>query len=500
MTVQRFFLAVALAVGLPVAAAAQPCFDAAGLVPYGCPTAVNYLYRPQSNGQVILNDEKGKPLYRAVVVPGAKKKDLPLVGIADMSGREIVPPRFERVYAVGRNLAVGEAPLNPKDAAGSQRAFLIDLKTGEYPPTPWRRIITTLTADADGPPWLMGVLPHTRIHPYDVAILTPTGTDTGLRVDNFNPFSGVTKVLSLPYNLLGIDGEIVNERGENPFAGMEMVEVRGGLGYFVKRGPPPAEVKGSGAGPLLTPIGSDLRPQAHPADVIGMVEAGPWMWIIRRTPKGVRFYQHVGGKPILAAPPVGEAFLDLYVDKDGDVAVRTAAGWMDPFHRNTLPTAEAVLAARKAESKQFVAAVMAEENARVAAQARAEVDAKAAQAAAAQAYREQVRGRIREAKAGRLTGLLLILLQRDVMTAGLEGEYESAGMTLSDDIRREICWQRQSSVCSSASASASASSSGSSFVPTWEKAFENARALSQRQYQENCAAAAKGASRICTRY
>ena len=498
MTVQRFFLALALATGLPVAAAAQPCFDAAGLVPYGCPTAVNYLYRPQSNGQVILNDEKGKPLYRAVVVPGAKKKDLPLVGIADMSGREIVPPRFERVYAVGRNLAVGEAPLNPKDAAGSQRAFLIDLKTGEYRPTPWRRIITTLTADADGPPWLLGVLPHTRIHPYDVAILTPTGTDTGLRVDKFNPFSGVTKVLSLPYNLLGIDREIVNERGEDPFAGMEMVKVRGGLGYFVKRGPPPAEVKGPGAGPLLTPIGSDLRPQAHPADVIGMVEAGPWMWIIRRTPKGVRFYQHVGGKPILAAPPAGEAFLDLYVDKDGDVAVRTAAGWIDLYHRKPFPTAEAVIAARKAESKQFVAAVMAEENARVAAQARAEVDARAAQAAAAQAYREQVRGRIREAKAGRLTGLPLILLQRDVMTAGLEGEYESAGMTLSDDIRREICWQRQSVVCSSVAATSS--SSGSSFVPTWEKAFENARALNQRQYQENCAAAAKGASRICTRY
>lgn len=494
MTVKRLFLGLAFAVGLPGSAVAQPCFDAAGLVPYGCPTAVNYLYKPQPDRMVILNDEKGKPLYRTLVVPGAKKKDLPLVGIADMSGREIVPPRFERVYAVGRYLAVGEAPLNPKDAAASQRAFLIDLRTGEYRPTPWRRIITTLTADADGPPWLMGVLPHTRIHPYDVAILTPTGSDTGLRVDNFNPFSGVTKVLSLPYNLIGIDGEIVNERGEDPFAGMEMVKVRGGLGYFVKRGPPPAEVKGSGAGPLLTPIDSDLRPQAHPADVIGMVEAGPWMWIIRRTPEGVRFYQHVGGKPILAAPPAGEAFLDLFVDAEGDVAVRTAAGWMNPFDRKPFATAEAVLAARKAESKQFVAAVMAEENARVAARARAEADAKAAQAAAAQAYREQVRGRIREARAGRLTGLPLILLQRDVMTAGLEGEYESAGLRLSDDIRREICWQRQSVVCSSASPS---SSSGSSFVPTWEKAFENARALSQRQYQENCAAASKGASRIC---
>lgn len=83
MTIKRYLFALALATGLPVTAVAQPCFDAAGLVPYGCPTAVNYLYRPQSNGQVILNDEKGKPLYRAVVVPGAKKKDLPLVGIAD---------------------------------------------------------------------------------------------------------------------------------------------------------------------------------------------------------------------------------------------------------------------------------------------------------------------------------------------------------------------------------------------------------------------------------
>lgn len=497
MTIQRHLLALALAIGLPGAAAGQPCFDAAGKVPFACPTGVNYLYKPQPDRMVILNDEKGTPLYRTIVIAGAKKKDLPLVGIADMSGREIVPPRFERVYAVGRNLAVGEAPLNPKDAAGSQRAFLIDLKTGEYRPTPWRRIITTLTYEADGPPWLMGVLPHTRIHPYDVAILTPTGTDTGLRVDNFNPFSGATKVLSLPYNLLGIGGAIVNERGDDPFAGMEMVKVASGFGYFVKSGPPPAEVKGSGTGPLLTPIGSDLRSQAHPADVIGMVEAGPWMWIIRRTPKGVRFYQHVGGRPILAAPPVGEAFLDLYVDAESDVAVRTAAGWMNPFDRKPFPTAEAVLTARKAERKQFQAAVMAEENARVASQARAAADAKAAQTAAAQAYREQVRGRIRDAKAGRLTGLPLILLQRDVMTAGLEGEYESAGLTLSDDIRREICWQRQSIVCSSGS---TPSSSGSSFVPTWEKAFENARALSQRQYQENCAAAAKGASRICRTY
>lgn len=498
MTVLRYLFALALAAGLPGAAAAQPCFDAAGRVPYGCPTGVNYLYKPQPNGIAILNDEKGTPLYRTIVVPGAKKKDLPLVGIADASGRQIVPPRFERVYAVGRNLAVGEAPLNPKDAAESLRAFLIDLRTGELRPTPWRRIITTWTKDADGPPWLMGVLPRTRIHPYDVAILTPTGTDTGLRVDNFNPFSGGTTVFSLPYNLLEIGGAIVNERGEDPFAGMERVEVRSGLGYFVKRGPPPAEVKGPGAGPLLTPIGSDLRPQEHPADVIGMVEAGSSMWIIRRTPKGVRFYQHVGGKSILAAPPVGEAYLDLYVDEDRNVALRTAAGWIDPFHRKPFPTAEGVVTARKAEIKQFQAAVMAEENARIAAQTRAASDAKAAQAAAAQAYRDQVRGRIRDAKAGRLSGLPLILLQRDVMNAQLEGEYESEGLTLSDDIQREICWQRQSIVCSSASAPSS--SSGSSFVPTWEKAFENARALNQKQYQENCAAAAKGASRICRTY
>lgn len=207
-----------------------------------------------------------------------------------------------------------------------------------------------------------------------------------------------------------------------------------------------------------------------------------------------------GLRPDLSAPPAGEAFLDLYLD-NGTVAVRTAKGWMDPFHRILYPAAEASTAVTKAELEAVHVAVIAEERARnpqnfpkSAADIAAE---KAAGLARRKAYLAKLRQRMQDANAGKIGGYLLTDLERDVMASQLEGEYEAMGMRMSPDLKRQICRQRQSSICDR---SAPSSPSGSGYVSTWENAFENARALNQSQHRENCAAAAKGASRICRQY
>lgn len=475
------------------AAHAARCFDPVGRETSECPKQWS---SKLSNGSVILMDEKGTPLAKAIVVPGAKKKDPERMGVADVSGREIAAPRFDRVYAVSRNLAVGELILNPKDPVRSQRAFLIDLKSGEIRATPWRSIWPTDAGDADGPPYLLGVDPATFTAPYNVAILEASGGDTGLREKAVNPFVFRTMPRTLPYNLIGIGDRKMNAYGEEQFVGQKLYEASG-WGYFVEGAPPPpGMVKGPEVGPLLTPLASDGTPQALPADTIGMIKGGVYLFTIRRTPKGVRFYEHQGGKPVLAARPAGEGFLDLYL-VDHMAMVRTASGWMDPYVQKPFPTAEAAAAARRAELKAFVAQVMEEERTKVQRKAAAEAKAKADSEAALQAWRTALRTKMQDIKAGKLGGFPSLDLQREVMAAQLEGTYEAIGLTFDPAIKRQICWQRQSVICSR---SATSTSSGSGFVSTWEKAFENARALNQRQYQENCAAASKGASRACTTY
>jgi len=489
---------LAASILLPAGTAqAQRCFDPVGREASSCPAKPSGL--PMSDGTTILMDEKGTPLARARVIPAEKKKEKPKIGIVDPSGREIVAPRFEQVYAVSRNLVVGEMPTNSKDTLLSRRAFLIDVKSGEIRATPWRSIMTTYGSEADGAPYLLGVDSRTWQAPYKVAVLEASGADTGLRFENVNPFVFSSMPRTLPYNLIGIGDDKINVRGEDPFVGQKLYSQTGfGYGYFIENGTVPAEVKGPGARSgrsslLLTPLASDGTPQALPPGIVGMVHGGSYMWIIRKTPQGLRYYQHHSGKPVLTPQPVGEGYLDLYLT-DRLAMVRTAAGWMDPFVRKVFPTPEAAAAAREAELKVFAAQVMAE----VRANERREIERKAQAEAEAKAAREtwiaSVRARIQEAKDGKIQGWKLMDLQREVMSAQLEGTYEAMGLQLSPDIKRQICWQRQSIVCDRPSVQAS---SGSGFVSTWEKAFENSRALNQSQYRENCAAAAKGASRIC---
>ncbi|MBY8823013.1 hypothetical protein [Sphingomonas colocasiae] len=481
-------------------ALAQRCFDPFGREASSCPGKPGG--RTQYHGDTILMDEKGAPLARAIVIPAQKKKELPKVGVADMNGREIAAARFDRVYAVSRNLVVGEMPTDPKNTLLSQRAFLIDLKSGEIRATPWRSIWPTNAGDADGPPYLLGVEPATWQAPHKVAILEASGGDTGLRVENVNPFIFSSMPRTLPYNLIGIGDRKLDVRGEDPFTAYKLRSDTGyGYGYFIESGPLPAEIKGPGARTgrssiLLTPLASDGTPQALPPGIVGMVQGGSYMWIVRRTPNGMRYHQHHSGKPVLGAEPTGEAYLDLYLT-DRLAMVRTAAGWMDPFVRKIFPTPEAATAAREAELKAFVAQVMAEDRANKQREIQRQLEAEAEAKAASQARIAAIKVRMQEAKAGKVQGWRLMDLQRDVMAAQLEGQYEALGLRLDPDIKRQICWQRQSIVCNRSTAPAS---SGSGFVSSWEKAFENARALNQSQYRENCAAASMGANRICRVY
>ncbi len=481
-------------------ASAQPCFDQMGRTAGNCPIRPTNFTALQRDGEPLMLDEKGAVVIKAIVTKERKKGAGTNIGIAGVDGREIVSPRFDRVYAVSRNLAVGEMRTDPKGGKASTRAFLIDLQSGEFRPTPWLHILPTESYEADGPPYLLGVLPGPDTRPYSVAILSATGADTGLRADGIDPYLMTERISTISYNFLKVKGDIIDASGADPFAGRKMHDLGSNYGFFVEKGPPPSEVKGPGVGPLLIPLSNSGEPQALPADVIGMVKGSVWMWTIRRTPKGPRFYQHEWGRPMLGAAPVGEGYLDLYIDEV--VAVRTSKGWIDPFIREIYPTAEGVVTARKAELKAFAAAVLAEDrtnNPQYYPKSAAEIAAeKAAGEAARQAYLEGLRGRMRDAKAGKIGGIQLSLLQREVASAQLEGEYQTMGMPLNEELKREICWQRQSTICNRSASPSGSSSSG--FVSTWEKAFENSRALSQRQYQENCAAASKGASRICRTY
>lgn len=490
----RLAILLSLVLGCAGTANAHVCFDAQSREAGECPKR---FYTPtQRDGDAILMDEKGKTLFSARVVQGMKKKDPQRSGIISADGREIVAPRFDRVYAVSRTLAVGELALDPKSRIFSQRAFLIDLTNGEIRATPWRSITFTYGGDADGAPYLLGIDPGTWQPPFSVAILDAAGGDTGLRVDKINPYVFRADVRTLPYGLIGLKDAIINARGEDVFAGMKMQTPGNGVGYFVEAGPKPAMVQGPASMPLLIPLASDAKPQDLPPGVVGMVKGSVWYWTIRQTPKGARFYQHDWGRPVLAAEPAGEAYLGLWIN-DRVAIVRTAAGWMDPYNRKPYPTPEAAAKAREAELDAFVKAVMAEEASRPQREAQQRAEAAAVAEANRQAALSAVRRRIQDAKAGRITGYPLLDLQREVMAWQLEGEYEAAGLWLSPDIKRQICWQRQSIICDRP---APGGSSSSGFVSTWEKAFENSRALSQSQYQENCAAAAKGASRICRTY
>jgi hypothetical protein len=147
-TIRTVALAMAIAAGFAGTATAQACFDEMSrIVLDGCPPS--YRGSTLRDGDALARDATGGVLYRAKVVPGRRKKDPPMLGVVDASGRLVAPAQFENIYIVSRTLGVGELALDPKDKSGSWRAFLINLKSGEMRPVHRKPFPTAAEAVAD---------------------------------------------------------------------------------------------------------------------------------------------------------------------------------------------------------------------------------------------------------------------------------------------------------------------------------------------------------------
>lgn len=482
------FLALCLTFGLSATAMAAPCFDELNrpVSRNGCDSGISPhdAWRPADN-EVLARDAQGTPLFKAVVVPGAGRNAPALRGIADMSGRVIAPARFDKVYVVTRTLGVGEVELDPRNALASRRAFFIDLKSSEIRPTPFRAINISRVGLGGGTPYLLGTPAEETGMRRIVGVIYPTGADTGLRVQN----NGV-EIVTTVNGLVQFNRDLYKLDGERPGGGRPLLDLYA-RGMYVEAGPAPADVGGT-AGPLLIPLNSVGDPQDLPPNVIGMINGKTSAWIIRRTPAGLRFYQHQSGVPSLAEAGVGPSYAGLYVGRRADV-VKTDRGWMSLAYRTPFPTAEAAAADTDAKIDAFVTAVLTE-NARAPNPEALRAQQRAAQEAAREVGRANVLARIEQAKREGWGGFRLYDLQRDVIGYQLEGAYQRAGLYVSPDFKREVCWSRPSVICDAPSAP---SSSSSGFVSTWEQAFANSRALNQQQGRDNCSAAMMGASRIC---
>lgn len=482
--------------GMAGAAQAGPCFDQTDReVKDKCPS--DYRGRQNRDGESLARDEKGITLANAIVVPAKRRNDSPKVGIANAAGQVIVSPQFERVYVVSRGLGVGELTLDPKKY-DSQRAFLVDLVTGATRATPYRRIIRTGSFDADTAPYLLGVLPTSALETGDVDVLLPEGTATGLHVKQVNLNLAHAAILTLPYGLVQLAGKPVNVRGEAPAGGRNIVK-DAAASWYAEIGPPPKEVQGTHVGALLMPLDSQGEVQSGPPDLVGMIKGGVWMYQIRKTPQGIRFHRHGWGRPKLSEPPAGEGYLDLYVSQWAAV-VRTAAGWvdLDGDAGKVFPSAVAAVASSDARRQAVFAAVAADEADRPRREAEARATAQAKAKADHAAKIASIKARIERAKKNELSLGAMMDLKFDVMRYQMEYEWTAAKLPVDAYMKTEVCRARRASFCDPYEPPSTYSGSG--FQSTWEKAFENARALNQRQYNENCAANDLGANRICRRY
>lgn len=490
------FLAACAALGLATPAAAAPCFDDINRPIYvdgkDCERAIGI--QQAIAGAVLASDRTGAPLYRArAVTITERRRTLTKFGIEDMNGRLVAPAQFDNVSVVSRTLGVGEAQLDPRDYE-SRRAFLIDLKSGEIRPTGFRAIKVSPSFGVGSPsPFLVGIQPGENLrYPSLVGLLYPSGEDTGVRLN-----TQAREVQTYPHGLLRVGENYFSITGTPAADGRKIYDVMA-WGIYAEMGPRPPEVRGQmlDDGKLYLPLDNVGQPQTPAHNVLGLIRGNYTMWIVQRTPAGLRYYKHDRGTPDVTRAPQGEPYLDLFIGRNRDV-VRTSRGWSElDLGAPVFATAEAASADADAKSDAIRAAVMAEHCARTQCYdpRKAEQD-RAAQQAATAAARERVIARIEQAKRENWSGFRLYDLQRDVIGLQLEGRYAAAGLYVSPDFKREVCWSRQSVICDAPSAP---SPSGSGFVSTWEQAFENSRALNQQQGRDNCAAALMGASRICT--
>lgn len=489
---RRLLLTIGLVFGMTSTANAIPCFQPSGLTMYGCPgTNYSESYRP-AHDEVLSRDAAQAPAYKAhVITTGTGRDARTLRGIADMSGRLIGPVQFDKVYVVSHTLGVGEVQTDPR-VPSSRRAFLIDLKSGELRATVFRAIKPTEVRLGAEVPYLIGVPPTENPEwPKIVAILLPTGEDSGLRLQ-----TQARRVSSNPNGLLGMEQERYTISGEAPAGGRPLERV-GDWGMFETLGPRPAEIAGpAGRSPnLLLPLDSVGQLQTLPPGVLGIVPGDAALWTVRRTPAGLRFHRFDkrAGVPNLVETSAGEGYTGLFIGNHVDLA-KTSSGWVDPSTGATFATMEEGIAKEEDRIANFVAQVRREEAERPLREAQARREAEAAGVAARTAARANTLERIEQAKREGWSGFRLYDLQREVIGHGLGGRYAAAGLYVSPDFKRELCWSTQSVLWCEPSAP---SSSSSGFVSTWEQAFANSRALNQQQGRDNCTAASMGASRIC---
>lgn len=500
MKTSHWLAAAAIAFNLAGVAAAAPCFAASGIpldeapaAGIDCTTERAIYWRPKQD-EVLARDGAGGPLFKAYMAPAKKKNGNGLKAIADMTGRRLTPAEFETVYVITPTLGVGERQIEAKDPKTGYkltRAFLIDLTTGEIRATPYRTIFYSKRAPGvTDPAYLLGVLElDDSMRPSKAAILSPGGTETGLVVkSDWHP------VLTNRHGMLSVDKQLFTASGEPPAGGRPLYDTIFD-GIFAEIGTAPAELSAAPL-PLYAPLNNVGQLQELPENVLGYIRGGGGrFWQIRRENGTLRYYEHPGGPPIITNQPVGKGWPGLYVSDHSDV-VKTDDGWMNRDYRVPFPTAQEASADTDAKLNAFIAAMWADIAEQERAAEQAAIDAQQERIARAAAERETVLARIDQAAKESWQGYRLQDLKRDVIRFQLEGRYEAAGLYVDPEMRREVCWSRQSIICNYSASTTP--SSGSGYVSTWEKAFENASALNQRQYQERCATAFNGYGALCT--
>lgn len=500
MRMARNLAGALIALSLSGTAAAVPCFDASG-IPLGtapapeidCSTDRAISWRPGEN-EVLARDAAGNPMFKAYKAPAKKKGGNGPKAIADMTGRLVTPAQFDTVYVITPTLGVGERQIEAKDQETGfklTRAFLIDLTTGQIRPTPYRTIFYSKKAPGvTGAAYLLGVLElDDSMRPAKAAILSPGGTETGLVVEaDWHP------ILTNRHGLLSVDNQLFTASGEPPAGGRPLYDTIF-KGLFAEIGTAPAGISAAPL-PLYAPLNNVGQVQTLPGGFLGYVRGGSGdLWEVRSENGALRYYSYWGdGPPLVTSVPVGKAYTGIYISENSDV-VETAEGWMHEEFREIFPTAELASADADAKLRAFIAAMRADLAEDERAKQQAALDAQAERVARAEAERETILARIDQAAKESWQGFALQDLKRDVIRFQLEGRYEAAGLYVDPEMRREICWSRQSVICDYSAPSAS---SGSGYVSTWEKAFENATTLNNRQYQERCARAFNGYGALCT--
>lgn len=499
MKPRHWLATLAIALNLCGMAHAVPCFGPDGKAlakapaeGIDCALDRRSYWRPKQD-DVLARDGEGKPLFKAYVAPAKKKKGNGFKAIADMNGRLVTPAEFETVYVITPTLGVGERRIKVKDPETGYdmwRAFLIDLTTGEIRPTPYRTIyFSEAGAGLNEPVYLLGVLKfNDKNHPVKVAILSPGGTETGLVVE-----SEWQAIKTHNNGILSVGDRLFTANGEPPAGGHPLYD-GWGYGYLAEIGTAPAEMTATPR-PLYVPLNNVGQLPEMPENLVGYVRGrSTEFWEVRRDGEGYTYYKHPGGQIRITEQPVGKAFPGVYISEDSEV-IETAEGWMHEEYREVFPTAQLASADTDAKLKAFISAMWADIEEEKRAKEQAAIEAQNARIALAAAEKEAVLARIDQAAKEGWQGYYLQDLKRDVIRFQLEARYEAAGLYIDPEMRREICWSRQSVICNYSAPSAS---SGSGYVSTWEKAFENASALNQRQYQERCARAFNGYGALCT--